>query len=237
MYERKLCINASELGNNGKVRPTSFINLIQDTESLHIDSLTQFNSYINEHKLGIFLTFRQVDIHAFPTFKTPIKIETRPYEMNSFFGYRNTIIYDDKDNLIVSSYALGNFVDLKTNRSTRLPEEVYNFKLSNPFDMEYTKRKVFLPEDAKLILESNIEILRSHIDYYHHVNNMYYVEFGFNSLPDDFSFNRIRVEYKMPATYKDVIKIEMYTKDTTCWAVIKKEETICALVEFSTFKK
>lgn len=237
MFNRKWVVNSSEIGQNGFVRPTNLINMIQDCEGLHIDSLTKFNQYILDNHFGIFLTYRQVDFYRFPKFKDLITIETSPYDMNAFFGYRNTVIYDENSDVLLASYALGSFVDLKTGKPGRLPEDVYTFKLSKPFDMTYTKRKVALNSNSVLVSQKDIEVLRTHIDYYQHVNNMFYVEFGYNSLPKNFTFNRIRVEYRSAVTYPNTIKIETYQYENTVCVVVKKGDIICALIEFSTFVK
>src|SRR5690554_941209 len=124
MFEMKMMVSNSHINKNKDMKVTAIINAIQDIEGIHIENLGDFTKYINENNMGIFLTYRQIDIIKRPVFNSEIKIITYPYNTNSVSGYRQIYIEDSNNNLLIKSIAFGAFVDLATNKTKRLPKDV-----------------------------------------------------------------------------------------------------------------
>src|SRR5690554_7035825 len=97
IYNMTKQIYSSEIGKNGYLKTLGLINLIQDCENLHINSLEKFNNFLNEHQVGVFLNYRQVHIIRRPEVLEWVKLKTWPYETKGFLGYRNTLMFDSNN--------------------------------------------------------------------------------------------------------------------------------------------
>lgn len=236
MFEMKMMISNSHINEAMEMKIVAIINAIQDIEGLHIERLGEFSKYINENKIGVFLTYRQIDIFRKPIFNTEIKIQTYPYDTNSISGYRQIYFKDQNDQFLIKSVAFGAFVDLISGRTVRLPKNAVNAinDYKKDSEMELLPRKIDVTnQDFKFIKEITVE--KSKIDRYKHLNNAFYVEYAINLLKDINKYNRIRAEYLKPLVADELVKLSM-TKEENNKVLVKLSNTLDetnAIIEFS----
>ncbi|HHW79983.1 MAG TPA: hypothetical protein GX742_04160 [Acholeplasmataceae bacterium] len=232
----KMMISNSHINEAMEMKIVAIINAIQDIEGLHIERLGEFSKYINENKIGVFLTYRQIDIFRKPIFNTEIKIQTYPYDTNSISGYRQIYFKDQNDQFLIKSVAFGAFVDLISGRTVRLPKNAINAinDYKKDSEMELLPRKIDVTnQDFKFIKEITVE--KSKIDRYKHLNNAFYVEYAINLLKDINKYNRIRAEYLKPLVADELVKLSM-TKEENNKVLVKLSNTLDetnAIIEFS----
>ena len=234
MYKMKYQVLSSEVDENSELKLMSLVNILQDCEGLHIDGLKVFNEELRKEKIGIFLSFRQVNIHKKPKLFDTLYLETFPYETKGYFGYRNTIIYNEKKEVLVTTNVLGTFTSLQTLRPTKVLQSAIDTLDEAPkFDMKYLPRKIDL-RNMELVKEGHlIHIQKVHIDSYHHLNNAFYVAFAENMIPDDFLVEIFRAEYKVPVFKGDVVKPILYKKENNYIVIIENQKNdVCAIIEF-----
>jgi acyl-ACP thioesterase len=161
----------------------------------------------------MYLVSRQIDINRIPEFGKNLKIKTWIYECKSMYGYRNTVIYDEDGKPCVNSYETGVFINVSTSKPLRIPDEIIrSIPVYEKYPMEYFSRKIEIPKsEAKN--ENPITVLKYHLDYNNHVNNSKYVTIAEEYLPENFKIERIRVEYKTSAKYKNIIFPRIYTAE------------------------
>lgn len=236
MFEMKMMISNSHVNEAMEMKIVAIINAIQDIEGLHIERLGEFSKYINENKIGVFLTYRQIDIFRKPIFNTEIKIQTYPYDTNSISGYRQIYFKDQNDQFLIKSVAFGAFVDLISGRTVRIPKNAVNAinDYKKDSEMELLPRKIDINnQDFKFIKEITVE--KSKIDRYKHLNNAFYVEYALNLLKDINKYNRIRAEYLKPLVADELVKLSM-TKEENNKVLVKLSNTLDetnAIIEFS----
>lgn len=215
MYKETRIIQGSEIGYNNLVRITDLIDMIQDVEGAHIETLSALSKESKEQNFAILLNFRFVHIKHWPKYKDMLELTTYPYETKQFLGYRNTIIHDLMGNLLVESYCLGSFVHLENKAPHRLSNEVLR-TLGNKkkHDMTYMGRKISLNRKLAFVKEFIQIVQPSHLDYYQHLNNAIYVEFAYNMLPVDFKFTTLICEYKKDFQLFQKITLKLYQTDS-----------------------
>ena len=109
-----------------------------------------------------------------------------------------------------------------------LPEviEKYNPNGKSIFDEKMTE-KLKEPEHLKLTYKDTIG--RSKIDTNNHLNNLYYLDYAIESLPEDVyqkeDFNNIEIMYKTAVKYKDKIKC-FYAKEGDKQVIVIKSENL-----------
>ncbi len=234
MYKETRFIQASEIGYNHKIRITDLVNIIQDVEGAHIESLSALSKSAKNENFAIILNFRYLRIRKWPKYKDMLEVTTYPYETKPFYGYRNTIIHDLLGNLIAESYCLGSFVNLEHMSPHRISDYVLkSIGAYEKYPMDYIGRKIDLNQDKKLISETSIIVQPSHLDYYQHLNNAFYVEFASNQLPMDFDYQTLVCEYKKAFQLFEKIHLKTYkTQNGYLVEFIGSEDCIHTAIEF-----
>lgn len=234
MYKMTYQVLSSQVDSNSELKPLALVNILQDCEGLHIDGLKLFSGTLKKEGIGIFLSYRQMNIHKMPKLYDTLYIETFPYETKGYFGYRNTIIYNEKRELLISTYCLGTFTSLKTLRPTRVVKEALDTLDEEPrFDMNYLPRKIEIGNLEEIKKGHDIYVTKLHIDVYQHMNNSFYVGFAEGMMPNDFKVKMIRVEYRTPVILGEIITPYLYKNSEGYIVLIKNQiNQVCAIVEF-----
>lgn len=234
MYKDTRIIQASEIGYNNRLRITDLIDMIQDVEGAHIESLSALDKASKDQGFAIVLNFRYVHIKYWPKNKDMLELTTYPYETKQFYGYRNTIIQDLMGNLLIESYCLGSFIHLENKAPHRLSMDVLN-SLGNKkkHEMTYMGRKISLNRKLAFVKTMTQVVMPSHLDYYQHLNNAVYVEFAYNMLPMDFKFNTLICEYKKDFKLFQKIVLKLYqTNDGFLIQFFDETDMLYTVIEF-----
>ncbi|MBP3796863.1 MAG: acyl-ACP thioesterase [Ruminococcus sp.] len=234
MFELQRKIYCSQLGEGGVIRNSGLIDLLQDTSDLHLANHPVLASFFEETGCVMFLTSRQVDIIRRPEYQEVITAKTRTYELNRMYGFRNTILVDEKGEIIVKSIAGGAFMDLKTGRPIRVDKElIEKVKVYDKIDMEYLPRKIALP-DAEPVLTADVPIRHSDIDMFGHVNNARYFDLTDELVDNSSTARRLRVEYKTPVKYGDAVTAQVFAEgDKRTVSLSDDQGKRCCTVEYT----
>lgn len=211
MYIDKRKVEASSIGHQNIVRIKDLVDYIQDVEANHIDGLTELSHEAKTYNMAIVLTYRFLKINYWPKYKEQLILKTYPYETKPFYGYRNTIVYDEHERPVVESYCVGFFMNLDTYRPHRISEQTLkSIRQYDKYDMQYFGRKIIEPNNLKLIKEVNDVVLISDLDYYQHMNNAIYVLKASNHIPQNFIYQYLICEYLDAYMLNDTIHIKVY---------------------------
>ena len=234
MYQLEKLVSTSHVGRDGKLTLTSAVDFMQDCSSFHISSLEKLQEEFVQKNMIMLIIFRQMDIINMPKLREKLLVKTWTWDLNRVFGSRNTVICNEQGETCLISNVMGSFVYVDSGLPAQISEEaLHSFSVENKLDMDYLPRKIAVSSLPFQPLEP-VPVLKSHLDHYNHVNNAKYVMIAYEYIPDAFVPNRLRVEYKTPAKYGDII-----------YPVICREEnrqTIClndhegkpfSIVEFS----
>jgi acyl-ACP thioesterase len=197
--------------SKGRLKLVSAIDMMQDCSQLWLESEPQIVRYFQENGIVQILVSRQVDVKRMPVYGERLTVCTSVYECRSFFGYRNTMIYDGAGSLCLSSWSTGAFVN-NEGKPQPLPREQTAVLVMDPkADMEYLGKKIVPPGEGRILRrEAPVPVRRNDIDFNRHMNNARYVQIACEYLPEDFEARRLRVEYKIPAKPGDVLYPEVY---------------------------
>jgi acyl-ACP thioesterase len=197
----------------GRLKLVAAIDMMQDCSQLWLESEPGIVRYFQENGIIQILVSRQVDVRRMPVYGEKLTISTSIYECRSFFGYRNTMIYDEAGGLCLASWSTGAFVNKDRGKPRPLPQEQISALVMDPkADMEYLGKKIVLPGEGQPPRERlpPEPVRRNDIDFNRHMNNARYVQIACEYLPEDFRTRRLRVEYKIPAKPGDALYPEIY---------------------------
>ena len=212
IYEMKRTVRCSQIGEDGTMRNSALVDFMQDCSLKHLENEPVMSPYFRETGCIMFLISRQLDIVRKPQIDENVTVRTWTYELNRLYGFRNTVIYAESGEILVKSIAGGCFIDSKSMRTMKVPQEtidrvVLEKKLE---DIEYTSRKITLPKCEPQIFEP-VKINRCFIDMNRHVNNARYLDITDEFVPENAEISRIRSEYKLPVRRDSIVIPKVYS--------------------------
>lgn len=221
MFEIERTVGSSHLDEKGEMRLSAAVDFMQDCCCFQLDSEKELTAYFQENHVTMFLISRQINLLQPARYGDRIRIRTSIYQFRPSYGYRNTMIYSEAGELLISSYAGGAFIDVDKGSSTSVPAELMGTVPMDPkFEgMEYLPRKVRLPKAPEERIFSPAPVFRYHIDHNRHVNNARYLDIAQEYLPADFKTATCRIEYKTAAKYGDVFLPVRYQPEPGVWLI------------------
>ncbi|WP_010632710.1 acyl-[acyl-carrier-protein] thioesterase [Sporolactobacillus vineae] len=235
MYILKDRVGASRTGETGLMRFSDAIEVIQDCSMFWLESEPSFQNFLKANNLGMILLSRQADILRLPAYGEKITVRTSIFGCDKFSGYRNTVLYGENDRPCVATWCIGVFVNLKTGKMSKVPEEELDkITIDRKIDMDYLPKHIVVPDSPGQRLDS-FTVRRGDIDMYHHMNNAKYVRAALEFLPKDFTMHRMRIEYKRSAKAGYTLYPErIQTPSGKCYILLENaKKRPYAVLEFS----
>lgn len=217
MYSFQDKVRYSEVNRYGKLSIPGIVNYMQDCSFFQSEYLGVGIGYLENVRRAWVLNSWQIDILEEINTCEDIKIGTWAYDAKGVYGYRNFVISTVDDRPLVNANSLWVLLNTETGKPEKVtPEDVEIYGHEDRIDMEYLDRKIKIEGEG--ICKEEIPVRKYHIDTNGHVNNCWYVQFAMEYIPDDEringrKINRIRVEYKKSAMYKDKIYPVVYSHE------------------------
>jgi len=232
MYSIDIKAYPSACDERGEMKLYRVMQVMQDCSELWLKSEPDFLGYFKENGMTQLLAYRQLDIVRVPKYGEDLRVTTSVYEVNPLFGYRNTCIYDPEGNACYKSWSIGAFVNRSTGRLQKVPQEVLEtVKMDKAVEMEYTERRIVLPHE-ELQEMTPFDVMHNDIDYNKHVNNAEYLRMALSLLPEDFTPQRVRIEYKIAAKMGDTLMPQMTHDETGIYVVFYLGTHISTIFQF-----
>jgi acyl-ACP thioesterase len=233
MYTFSSKVRYSEVGQNGLLTITSAINYFQDCGAFQFEDLGLGVEYAKQVNRACLASSWQFIIKRLPAIGEKIMIGSIIYDCKGIFGYRNYIIFDEMGERIIDCNSIGVFVDATTGTPVKLSQEdIKRYPIEEKLDMEYLPRKIAIPQDMEVV--GKFSIHKYHIDTNNHVNNAQYVAMAEEFLPAGYVPEKVRVEYKSPAVYGDIMLAKV-NQCGQCYIVelCDEQDKTYAVVEFN----
>ena len=206
---------------------------MQDCSELWFGSEPEFEAYMRQNNVTQILAARQVDILRVPHYREKLTISTGVYECYGYYGFRNTIIFDEAGLPCYTTWSTGVCVNHATGRLSKMDADVVGRMTFDPkYNMEYLDRKIVVPKEEFLSTEP-LPVMRDDIDYNLHMNNAQYIRMACEYLPEDFDIKRVRVEYKKPAKLSELIYPQILQKEDKIFVQMNSLEACYAVIEFT----
>lgn len=192
-----------------------------------------FWNYLKENEAAQFLVFRQLEIIRVPALYENLVCTTSVFDCRGSNGFRNTIICDEAGKPCYKSWSQGAFVNVKTGRLLRVPQEIIaGMSMSPRLDMEYCSRKILIPQGSEIELPE-VTVQRNDIDYNNHMNNAQYIRLALEFLPAGFEIASMRVEYKQAARCGSQLKPAMIEDGNSLYIILRESGATCCVLEFT----
>ena len=235
MYEIQQELTFTQCGTDGKLKLHEAVALMADCCQFQEHQESGLKKYLQDNGIAIFLSSMQIDILRLPLFRENISVAVKIYGCKSIYGLRRITMRDESGNLCLIANATGAFFDFNALKAVKVNPEDFNVKFDDAEPMECLPRKIPIPPSSGMAM-SAIEVKRSLLDPNGHLSSPYYFSIASDVLPEKFSWNRVRMEYKQQTKAGDLIFLVLYTAPENKVVVnMQSEEGIsCAVAEFST---
>ncbi len=238
MYEYDIRVGYSMSDSKGRMTVPAIIDSFQDCSCFHSDDLGVGFSYLRPKDLVWVINYWELDILRFPLYGERLTVGTYPYELKSFFGYRNFYLKSDNE-YIIKANSLWTLMDWTHMRPAKVtPEMTDAYESAEKLDMNYGSRKIALPSDEAVDIThaEPIEIGLQHLDSNGHVNNGQYIRLAFGTLTDIGNISRMRVEYRKQAHAGDIIHPVIYRSNNICTISLNSDDDTAYCVTELTYR-
>jgi medium-chain acyl-[acyl-carrier-protein] hydrolase len=217
-YSRKYLVHYYELDAKRRLSLPSLIHYFEDLAMLNSEAEGLTLDYYDKNEKGWMLFKWDIKVTRYPVFNEVVLVTTHPSAFKNFLANREYKIFSSKGEQIAEAQSVWLFVNTKSRRPLRVPEEMYTKFDVNIESEAYFDKLEDLPaiNEGKYSLKINIH--NSDIDTNQHVNNVRYVDWAMESLPKDFTdgntVKRIQVNYKKELNFGDEAEIKSYISET-----------------------
>ena len=235
MYEIKNELTFTQCGADGKLKLHEAVALMTDGCQFQEHQESGLKKYLLDKGIAIFLSSIQIDILRMPSFRENISTAVKIYGCKSIYGLRRITMRDESGNLCLIANATGAFFDLNALKAVKVDPEDFNVKFDDAEPMECLPRKIPVPQTAGTAMPA-FEVKRSLLDPNGHLSSPYYFSIAADLLPEECSWNRVRIEYKQQAKNGELIFPVLYMlPDKKVVVNMQSQEGISyAVAEFST---
>ena len=240
IYEKDFHIRYFDLDEKNTLGITGLMSLLQEIAGMHSSDVGYGLNDIEKTNLTWYVLYWKIKIFKKPIWNTKLHIKTWVRKLEKVSSFRDFEVYDENDNKIAIASSKWALFDVRTNSISRIKENMndkYGVIEKSVFD-DKTDGKIKIPEDGIFSYEYTTQ--RRDIDTNHHVNNLYYLDFALQSIPEEIYYNtdftEIEIIYKKQIKINEKIKC-FYTKenDGTNTVIIKSEDekTVHAAVKIN----
>lgn len=204
-----------------------------ETSSWHSDSLGVGHKLLNSKGYGWMLNRWEAEFIEYPEAKDTVVIETWTSSFDRFYATREFVMKNSVGKLFAKASTQWIFLDMNKKRPIRIPSDIqerYSFVKENNFE-GFTQLKSFVPGEGE-----TFSVRRSDIDNNRHVNNIRYIEWMQEKVPQDILDNkmivRLAVNYKkevLPGSKVLSAAMKDEAEGLSFWHVISVDGEINAL--------
>lgn len=218
---------------NSRMRRSAVIDFMQDCCTISRGSDQVIGELMRSGRALLYVAYRQIDIVSQPRYREELTVRTGLFESRRIYGRRTTVILGEGGEVRAKSYLVSALVDANTRKPLNLPKEQNDrLQLSPAADMEFTSRKIAVPEGGGRGC-AEFTALRCQADTNGHINNARYADICDELIPEGAEVRRMRFEYKSSFMPGDRILPVVY--DTAEGCIITLSNTageVCAAVEY-----
>lgn len=209
IYEKDFNIQFCDVGENNGLTEKGALRLFQEIAIIASSNVGYgLNDESKTHFAWLLLNWK-LQLFSRPQWNSKVTIKTWPSSFEKFYSYREFEMYDENNNLVAIAASKWLLFNTETKSIQKITDDMakkYNCNEKTVFDTPLNDK---LKEPDNYTSTFNYTVQRRDIDTNHHVNNLCYLDFAYNALPDDllqnYKINEIEIMYKKAALYNDDI--------------------------------
>lgn len=210
VFTYKYKIKYSDIGTTNKLTLHSLLEILQEAATEHSDAAGYCVNNIEQTNCAWLVLNWKVQMISTPHLNECLTINTWAKTFEKMYSYRDFEVFDEKNNLVAIASSKWLLIDATSKKIKRITPEI-----SIAYGGTYSKNVFSTPINEKPSIPDNLElnftyqIQRRDLDTNGHVNNLHYLNFAFETLPEDvytaYLFKNLEIFYKKEIQYKEKI--------------------------------
>lgn len=204
-FSRKYLVHYYEAGADRRLTIPALIQYFEDIAILHSTERGLDLDYYEKNHCGWMLIKWDVTVNSLPCFGDTVLVETRVHAMKSFMADREFRMCDEDGTVLAEARSNWLLVDTVRRRPIRIPDDQLEkfpaTEESKSFIAIGDVPVIDVPDGA---VQQAVRASYSDIDTNGHVNNIRYIEWALDSLPEEFLRGKapasVRVQYRRELT-------------------------------------
>ena len=204
-------VRSYETDPTGQASVPSICNYLQEVAGNHAFHLGVSVEQLQDQRLTWVLTRLRVNVDEYPRWRDEVKVETWPSGIDGLFATRDFLVLDSAGRRIARATSGWMMIDLERRRPIRMPEVVTS--LETP-DRERAVADAFarLPAPPSSATDAGpVGVLYDDLDVNGHVNNVRYVEWALQSMPEDllevYDLRQLEILFVAEARLGDSVRV------------------------------
>ncbi|WP_299110013.1 acyl-ACP thioesterase domain-containing protein [uncultured Winogradskyella sp.] len=208
-FDQQFELRYFEMNKLGLATPTIMLGLLEETAADHCYAIDHSIFDLFKMNVGWVLVSGVLQMDRYPSYKEKITIRTWLSSYSSIKGYRENIIFDENQNIIGRAKGLWVFFDIEK----RKPIPIFNtikeqWSFFNTSSIEHDiKKKINAVDSAHYTKQFTVH--RFDTDMNKHVNNIRYLQWVIESIPEDivenYYLHTIDGRFIAEAQYSDTV--------------------------------
>lgn len=188
-FEKQFELRYFEMNKFGEAASTTILTLLEETAADHCYSINHSLYDLEKQNIGWVLLSGIMTIDRYPSYKEKIIIRTWMSSYSMIKGIRENIIYDEKRNIIGKAKGLWVFFDIMRRRPIQIFDSIKErWSYCNDESINHDITKKIKPTDSGIHFKE-FKVNRFDVDSNQHVNNIRYLQWLIESIPDYFIDN------------------------------------------------
>ena len=210
IFEKHYTVGNRDVGNNNKATNKALLKYLENIACRHSDEVGYGINTIEETKVVWILLDWKLKVIERPIYGQNIKVKTWSRKIEKLYAYRDFEIYDEEKNLLAIATTKWVLLNADTRKIQRIPEELSSKYYSEPERQVFEEKIEKLCEVEKEDLSINLKVRRTDIDINNHVNNLNYLDFAYEVLPEEIynkDLKNVRITYKHQTRPGEIVNI------------------------------
>ena len=184
-FDKQFELRYFEMNEFGIASPTTILTLLEETAADHCYTINHSLYQLAEKNIGWVLISGVMKMDRYPSYKEKITIRTWMSKYSTIKAFRENIIYDEQENIIGRAKGLWIFFDIDRRRPVQIFDDIKEkWSFCNEESIAYNiSKKIEAVEDADYKIKFKIN--RYDTDMIKHVNNIRYLQWVVESIPDE----------------------------------------------------
>lgn len=204
-YKIEFTIYYHQVNCHEQATPLTMLHYLEDTAIAHSEAVGQGLEQLKAKKQAWILNQWQLQMDRYPLVGERVIIETWSVGFERFYGSRDFLIRDSEERIIGRATSLWIFYNTERKRPLRIPPEFAKAYGVNPERAIAASDQEFAEGSLLEAREQSFSVRRSDIDTNGHVNNVNYLEWMLEAVPEEVygkhCLGALEIVYKKAAAY------------------------------------
>lgn len=188
-FDKQIELRYYEMDKFGTASPVTMLTLLEETAADHCHSIDVSLYDLEREAIGWVLLSGYMQMNRYPRYKEKITIRTWLSKYSAVKGFRENIVYDESGDIIGRTKGLWVFFDINRRRPIEIPEHIrsrWSFWPEECLPHNLTERIEPISDASRC---EQYHVHRYDTDMYKHVNNIRYLHWIVDSMPEEIADN------------------------------------------------